>query len=257
MDQARDARPPGRGREHRRPGLDRAEDHAHEQLREEQDDERAGDDPSGAVGRRPVGVGEPGRRVDREGGAEPEQQDRRHRHGEAGAREDDEDPDERRAQDERRLVGGALVREGGLHEAGLVRALLTRHRAPAHARERTDLGHRRPRDRGGGDDDGRARAGPGQRDEDEQAHPAGERLDEDDGPLADPVGDGAGDRGARGVGDREGPGGTPAEPVRTGGSGDEQEGAHLAHREREPPDEGDEDVEGAGEREQPPVAGKG
>ncbi len=95
----------------------------------------------------------------------------------------------------------------------------------------------------------------GEGDEEEQPGAAGEGLHEHDGTLADAVGERAGDRGADGVGDGEPAGRGAAEAVGAGRPGDEEEGAHLAHREGQAPDERDEDVEGAGEREQAPVAG--
>ena len=82
-------------------------------------------------------------------------------------------------------------------------------------------------------------------------------LVEDDRALADPVGEGSGDRGADGVGHGERTGRRAAEAVGPGRAGDEEERAHLAHREREPPDERDGDVEGTGEAEQPAVGGDG
>ena len=106
-----------------------------------------------------------------------------------GARDDDEEPEQGRAEDEGRLVGSALVGEGGLHEPGLVVLLLPGDRAPAHAGERADLRHRRHRRRAATvtTSRGRPRPGPGRRAREPEA--AEHRLHEDDGPLPDAVGE--------------------------------------------------------------------
>ena len=96
----------------------------------------------------------------------------------------------------------------------------------------------------------------GQGDEPEQAEAAEQGLHEHHRPLADPVGEAARDRCAHGVRDGERAGGGTAGAVRAGGAGDEEEGAHLGHGEREAADERDGDVEGSGEGEQPPVGGE-
>ena len=75
--------------------------------------------------------------------------------------------------------------------------------------------------------------------------------------LADPVRQGTREGCADGVGDRERTGGETAEAVAAGGGGDEEERAELAHREREPGEERDDDVRRAGELEEPPVGGEG
>ena len=139
----------------------------------------------------------------------------------------------------------------------LVVLLAAGDRAPAHPGERPDLRHRGTGQGGGRHDEGRVDLGVGHRDQRQQSEAAEHRLHQHHGSLADAVGEAAGDGGAHGIRDGKGAGGGTPGAVRAGGAGDEQEGAHLGHRQRQPADERDGDVERAGEGEQPAVGGKG
>ena len=186
-------------------------------------------------------------------------------HEESGGREQpgprrgegDEGAEEGRPEDERSLVSGSLVGEGGLDEPGLVDAAVPGDGPPPHSGERPDLrgeGAGRP---GGGDQRGGVGTRRGQGDQRDERQAADQRLHEDDGALADTVSQGAGDRRADGVGHGERPRGQAAGGIRARGGGDQQQGAHLAHGQGEPAEEGGDDVEGAGEGEEAPVGGDG
>ena len=83
--------------------------------------------------------GEP-RAEDREAGSREGQ-------GRGRAGDGHPEPDERRAEDEGRLVGSALVGEGGVDEAVLARSRGGGDGPPPHASQRTDLRQEQTRDR--------------------------------------------------------------------------------------------------------------
>ena len=174
-----------------------------------------------------------------------------------GAGDDDDQAEQGRAEHEGRLVGGALVGERGLHQVRLVVLLLAGDRAPAHPGQRADLRHGGTRDARPWRRRARGRPRPGRARRGQQAEPAEQRLHQHHGSLTDAVGEAAGDRGADGIRDGQRTGRGTAGAVRAGRAGDEQEGAHLGHRQRQAADERDGDVEGTGEAEQPPVGGEG
>ena len=257
VDEAGCARVAGRGGQHRRPGLGGAEEHPDAQLGQREDDQRGAQQPPGTTEvrvREGVGVGADRRLVEREGGAEDRQQGCPREQRAAGVDGHGQQADEGRAQGEGGLVGGALVGERGVDQAGLVDAAV-RQRPPPHPRERPDLRHGEAGERG--DEDGRGGRAADLRDQRDEAGRAEQRLDEHDGALPDAVGEAPGDGGAERVGDGEGAGGEAAEAVAAGGGRDEQQGAELAHGQRQPAEEGDEDVAGAGEVEESLVGGEG
>ena len=233
------------------------EDDTDEQLGHEQHDEGHRDEPGAGHRRGTVRVRQPGRGVQGERAPEDEQDARRHDERELGAGHDDDQAEQGRAEHERGLVGRSLVGERGLHQVRLVVLLLAGDRAPAHPCQRADLRHRGAGHGSHRDDERGVDPGLGEGDEGEQAEAAEQGLHEHHRPLADPVGEAARDGRADGVRHGERAGGGTARAVRAGGAGDEEEGAHLGHGQREPADEGDGDVEGSGEGEQPPVGGEG
>ncbi len=80
--------------------------------------------------------------------------------------------------------------------------------------------------------------------------PPGEGLEGHDAALTDPVGAGAPEGRPDGVGHGERTGAEAACAVAAGGGRHEQEGAQLAHRERQTSQERDDDVGAAGEAEE-------
>lgn len=204
-----------------------------------------------------AGGGAPGGGVQGERGAEHGQQhgggDQRARGGQPHG----DDADQRRADRERRLVDGALVGEGGVDQPALLGAGARGDRAPADAGERPDLRQREPGDGGDGDERRAARAVVRQQGQRGQRGGAGERLDQDDGTLAEPVGEPTGDRRADGVRHGERARGEAAEAVGAGGGRDEQQRAELGHRHGQAAEEGDEDVGRAGQAEQTRVGVQG
>ena len=166
--------------------------------------------------------------------------------------------DQGRADGERRLVGGALVGERGVDQAALVRAGAGGDRAPADPGERADLrqgepGQRRRRATRAASGacrwtSARASASP--------AAPARDWTSTTGRWPSRSAREPANGR-ADGVRDGERAGGETADGVAAGGGGDEQEGAELAHGQRQPAEEGGDDVRRAGELEQAAVGGEG
>ena len=130
-------------------------------------------------------------------------------------------------------------------------------RAPADPGHGTDLGEEEPGGRGG--DRGPRPGQPGVRDEEQQTEAGGtdERLGREDAALPEPVGQAAPDRCADGVGDGQGTGARTARPVAAGRVRHEEEGAELAHGEREAGHERDDDIGGTGQAEKASVGLEG
>ena len=256
MHEARDAGLTGLRGKHGRPRLGGPEEGADQQLRGHEHQQDRGHQSSA----RQTGAGSADdacssvqgerRTEDREQCCRQQQRPTR------GDRHDAE-PDEGRADRERGLVGCAFVGEGHVDEPALLCTGTGRDRAPAHPRQRSDLGHRESGERRGADEGGVRGAGVREDHEEHQAGGPGERLDEHDVALADPVGERARERRPDRVRDRESTGGEAAETVAAGGVGHEEEGAELAHRERQSSEEGDDDVRRPGKLEEPTVGGEG
>ncbi len=174
MQQAGDSELTLRPGEHAGAGLHGAEQHAYQGLGEEEHDERGGDQAPGPVV--VLVLGQLRRAVQREPGAEDQQQPRREADGRPRADERDDHADQGRTGHVRRLVGRPLVGERRLDQAPLALALGEGDRRPAHSGQRADLRHEEP-GRGGGDDEHRgAGVASGQRDQQEQQQPAAHRL---------------------------------------------------------------------------------